>query len=43
MTLSFAPKLIAIAFVMILTAPWAMNVLIDFTKRVIKMIPSFIQ
>jgi flagellar biosynthetic protein FliQ len=43
MTLSFVPKLIAIAFVMILTAPWAMNVLIDFTKRVIKMIPSFIQ
>ena len=42
MTLSFVPKLIAIAFVMILTAPWAMNVLIDFTKRVIKMIPSFI-
>jgi flagellar biosynthetic protein FliQ len=43
MTLSFVPKLIAIALVMILTAPWAMNVLIDFTKRVIKMIPSFIQ
>jgi len=43
MTLSFVPKLIAVAVVMILSAPWTMNMLIDFTKRVIKMIPSFIQ
>ena len=43
MTLSFVPKLIAIAIVMILTAPWAMNILIDFTTRILKMIPGFIQ
>ncbi len=43
MTLSFVPKLIAVAIVMIFTAPWTMNMLIDFTKRVIKMIPGFIQ
>ena len=43
MTLSFVPKLIAIAIVMILTAPWAMNILIDFTTRIFKMIPGFIQ
>ena len=43
MTLSFVPKLIAVAIVMILTAPWAMNMLIDFTKRILKMIPGFIQ
>jgi len=43
MTLSFVPKLIAVAVVMILTAPWSMNMLVDFTKRVLKMIPGFIQ
>ena len=43
MTLSFVPKLIAVAIVMILTAPWSMNMLIEFTKRILKMIPSFIQ
>jgi flagellar biosynthetic protein FliQ len=43
MTLSFVPKLIAVAVVMILTAPWSMNMLIEFTQRILKMIPSFIQ
>jgi flagellar biosynthetic protein FliQ len=43
MTLSFVPKLIAVAVVMILTAPWSMNMLIDFTTRLFKMIPEFIQ
>jgi len=43
MTLSFVPKLIGIAIVVILTAPWAMNTLIDFTTRIFKMIPTFIQ
>ena len=43
MTLSFVPKLIGIAVVMILTAPWAMTTLIDFTTRLFKMIPTFIQ
>ena len=43
MTLSFVPKLIGIAVVMILTAPWVMTTLIDFTTRLFKMIPTFIQ
>jgi flagellar biosynthetic protein FliQ len=43
MTLSFVPKLIGIAVVVILTAPWAMTTLIDFTTRLFKMIPTFIQ
>jgi flagellar biosynthetic protein FliQ len=43
MTLSFVPKLIAVAIVMILTAPWAMNTIIDFTTKTFKMIPNFIQ
>lgn len=43
MTLSFVPKLIGIAVVIILTAPWAMNTLIDFTTRLFRIIPTFIQ
>ncbi|NPA55631.1 MAG: flagellar biosynthesis protein FliQ [Epsilonproteobacteria bacterium] len=43
MTLSFVPKLIAVAGVMIFTAPWMMNMIIDFTKHIMQMIPSFIQ
>jgi flagellar biosynthetic protein FliQ len=43
MTLSFVPKLIGIAVVVVLTAPWAMTTLIDFTTRLFKMIPTFIQ
>lgn len=43
MTLSFVPKLIGIVVVVVLTAPWAMTTLIDFTTRLFKMIPTFIQ
>ena len=31
-TLTFVPKLIAIAVILLLSAPWMMNVLGDFTK-----------
>jgi len=43
MTLSFVPKLIAVAIVMILTASWSMNMLTEFTQKILKMIPTFIQ
>lgn len=43
MTLSFIPKVIAIAIVMIFTMPWALNMLVDFTSKLLKMIPTFIQ
>lgn len=32
-TLTFVPKLLAIALILLLTAPWMMNVLNDFTYR----------
>jgi len=43
MTLSFIPKIIGIVVVIIVTMPWMMNTMIDFTKRVIEMIPTFVQ
>ena len=42
MTLSFVPKIILVIIVAIFTMPWMMNMMIEFTSRVITMIPSFI-
>jgi flagellar biosynthetic protein FliQ len=43
MTLSFVPKILAIAVVLILTLPWMMNEMIDFTKYVFSLIPTFLR
>ena len=42
MTLSFIPKLLALAAVAILTGPWMLQLLIDFTRRLFERIPSLI-
>jgi flagellar biosynthetic protein FliQ len=42
MTLSFVPKIIIVVGVIILTMPWMMNMMMDFTTKVINMIPEFI-
>ncbi len=42
MTLSFVPKIIVVVGVIILTMPWMMNMMMDFTTKVINMIPEFI-
>ena len=42
MTLSFVPKIILVIVVAIFTMPWMMNMMIEFTHRVITMIPDFI-
>ncbi|BDY12865.1 flagellar biosynthesis protein FliQ [Hydrogenimonas cancrithermarum] len=41
MTLSFIPKIIIVALVMIITMPWMMNTMIDFTTRLFDMIKDF--
>ncbi len=43
MTLSFVPKILAVAVVLILTLPWMMNEMIDFTKYVFSLIPTFLR
>jgi flagellar biosynthesis protein FliQ len=43
MTLSFIPKIIGIVIVIILTMPWMMNEMQDFTIRMFNMIPTFTQ
>ncbi|MCX6061067.1 MAG: flagellar biosynthesis protein FliQ [Campylobacterales bacterium] len=43
MTLSFIPKIVGIIIVIILTMPWMMNEMQDFTIRMFNMIPTFMQ
>ena len=41
MTLSFIPKILIVATVMIMIMPWMMNTMIDFTIRLLNMIKDF--
>ena len=43
MTLSFIPKIIGVVIVIILTMPWMMNEISDFSIEVINMIPTFVR
>jgi len=43
MTLSYVPKIVGIIIVIILTMPWMMNEMQDFTIRMFDLIPTFIQ
>jgi len=43
MTLSFIPKIIGVVIVIILTMPWMLNAMTDFSIDVFNMIPTFVQ
>ena len=43
MTLSYVPKMAAVAVVLLLLAPWMMEILSDFTMSVLTFIPSVSQ
>jgi len=42
MSLSFVPKLIAMGFTLALAGGWMLNLLVDFTQRLISDIPAMI-
>jgi flagellar biosynthetic protein FliQ len=42
MTLSFVPKLMVIALVLMMTGPWMLRVITGYTERLIESIPSLI-
>lgn len=42
-TLTFVPKLIAVALVGIITAPWMINVMNSFAKRMFTLIANIVQ
>lgn len=41
-TLSFIPKLLGMAAVMVLTGPWMLHTLMEFTRRLILGIPALV-
>ncbi len=41
-TLSFVPKIFILGLMLILTAPWMLSVILDFTKNTIMNIPTII-
>lgn len=43
MTLTFIPKIVAVAFALILFLPWMINLLVDFTTRLFTSIPTLAQ
>ena len=43
MTLSFIPKIIGVVIVIVLTMPWMLNEMTDFSKHVFNLIPTFVQ
>lgn len=42
MTLSFIPKLVAMAVVIVIAGPWMIRLLVEFTRRLFENIPSLI-
>lgn len=40
MTLSYVPKMMAVALVLLLLSPWMLEMMVDFTTHVIQFIPS---
>ncbi len=42
MTLSFIPKLLGMAAVLAITGPWMLQLLTEYTRRLIENIPSLI-
>lgn len=42
MTLTFVPKIIAVAIAMVIFLPWIINKLVDFTTRLFSTIPTLV-
>ena len=42
MTLSFIPKALAMAAVLVITGPWMLRLLVEYTRRLIEGIPGII-
>jgi flagellar biosynthetic protein FliQ len=43
MTLSYVPKIIAIALVLVLAGPWMLQTLLDFTSNLFSSLPTLVQ
>lgn len=43
MTLSFIPKILGVVIVIVLTMPWMLNSMIDFSTNILNLIPTFVE
>ncbi len=43
MTLSFIPKILGVVIVIVLTMPWMLNSMTDFSTNIFNMIPTFVE
>lgn len=43
MTLSFIPKLVAMALVLLVAGPWMLRTLVDFTRNLILNLPDMVR
>jgi flagellar biosynthetic protein FliQ len=43
MTLSFIPKIIGVVVVIVLTMPWMLNSMTDFSTHIFNLIPTFVE
>ncbi len=43
MTLSFVPKIIAVLVALLVSFPWLMNKLVDFTRNLMEQIPGMVR
>jgi flagellar biosynthetic protein FliQ len=43
MTLSFIPKVVGVVIVIVLTMPWMLNSMTDFSVNIFNMIPTFVE
>lgn len=43
MTLSFIPKILGVVIVIVLTMPWMLNSMIDYSTNIFNMIPNFVE
>ena len=43
MTLSFIPKILGVVIVIVLTMPWMLNSMTDFSVNIFNMIPEFVE
>jgi len=43
MTLSFIPKILGVVVVIVLTMPWMLNEMVDYSTNIFNMIPTFVE
>jgi len=43
MTLSFIPKILGVVIVIVLTMPWMLNSIVDFSTNIFNLIPTFVE